>query len=101
MELQGLAAHMEAAFGDAGKAKGVVIGCDHRALGSINSIRFGVLTATAFFQRGFHVHMFPDIVCTPMVVRDVASPVHCWCAPLCVCVFVLSVIADVARVSWL
>ncbi len=67
--LQGLCADLEAVFGDEGKARGVVVGYDHRALGSINSQRFGVLTATALFMRGFKVHMFPNLVCTPLVVR--------------------------------
>lgn len=74
MPPQGLTVYLEAVFGDAGKARGVVLGYDHRAYLSLNSERFAVLSAAVLMSRGFTVHLFEGFVSTPTVVRDTAPP---------------------------
>lgn len=64
---QGLTVYLEKVFGDAGKARGVVLGYDHRAYGSLNSERFAVLSAVVLMSRGFTVHLFEGFVSTPTV----------------------------------
>lgn len=70
---QGLVAHLEASLASSGasleeaKAKGIVLGFDHRALGSLNSRRFAVLTAVAATSRGFKVFLMSRFTLTPLV----------------------------------
>lgn len=65
---QGLAVYMERTFGaDAAHAGGVAIGWDHRAAGSLNSEKFGLLAAEVLLRRGFRVALLPGLVHTPMV----------------------------------
>jgi phosphomannomutase len=51
------------------KARGVVVGHDHRH----NSDSFARLTAAAFLQRGFKVWYYRDLVHTPLVVSELGS----------------------------
>jgi phosphomannomutase len=48
---------------DNAKQRGVVIGFDGRH----KSKRFAQLTAAVFMSAGYNVHIFPTLVCTPMV----------------------------------
>ena len=66
---QGLCVYLEKVFGDAGKARGVVIGYDHRAFNSLNSEQFAILSAAVLMSRGFVVHLYNGFVSTPSVVR--------------------------------
>ncbi|KAJ2714106.1 hypothetical protein H4R19_001902 [Coemansia spiralis] len=59
---QGLAAYVEREVADAHE-RGVVVGHDHRH----NSATFARLTARAFLDRGFRVHLFPELGPTPAV----------------------------------
>ncbi|KAI9308899.1 hypothetical protein BJ944DRAFT_259452 [Cunninghamella echinulata] len=59
---QGLAMYIEQHVSDA-KARGVVVGHDHRH----NSDNFARLTAAAFIQRGFKVWYYHDLIHTPLV----------------------------------
>lgn len=61
---QGLAAYIEQHVEDA-KARGIVIGHDHRH----HSDDFARLTAFAFLQRGFKVWYYKHLVHTPLVVK--------------------------------
>lgn len=85
---QGLCQYVLDHFGDAARERGVVIGYDHRALGTLNSETFGLLTAAAFLSKGVRVHLFRGVVATPLVVRAHCAHRPCACAtltPLRVC----------------
>ena len=65
---QGIAAYLLAQFGrEACASRGVVLGYDHRARGSINSRRFAMLSAAAMLSAGIRVRMFQRFACTPLV----------------------------------
>lgn len=59
---QGLCAYVMANVPDA-RTRGLVVGHDHRH----NSDRWAKLTAAAFIEAGMRVHMFHDLVPTPLV----------------------------------
>ena len=52
---QGLARHLAKQHGEAGKARGVVIGYDHRKLGTLSSLGFARMTAAVLLSQGFKV----------------------------------------------
>lgn len=64
---QGLVAYLIREYGDSAKERGILLGYDHRASGSLNSRRFAHLTASAALQEGMNVHLYDNIVCTPLV----------------------------------
>jgi phosphomannomutase len=49
------------------KARGIVLGFDHRALGALNSRRFAVLTAIAASANGWRVFLMSRFTLTPLV----------------------------------
>lgn len=71
--MQGLIQHLDATFGGdaaslaAARERGIVLGFDHRALGTLNSRRFAVLTAIAATSRGWRVYLMNRITLTPLV----------------------------------
>ena len=54
---QGLCKYLEQQYGDAVKTKGVAVGYDHRAMGSLNSKQFARLTNAVFVSRGIPVYL--------------------------------------------
>lgn len=64
---QGLAAYLVEAFGEEAKSRGVVLGFDHRARGSLTSRRFALLTAISLLSKGIKVFLFNKLTHTPMV----------------------------------
>lgn len=94
--------YLESVFGEAGKARGVVLGFDHRAYNSLNSEvwnrtcgdahvcalvdvtflitltqRFAVLSAAVLMSKGFTVYLYNRLVSTPSVVRTAPSSCSC------------------------
>ena len=68
---QGLVAYLVDQLGESeAQRRGLVIGYDHRARGTLNSQRFAVLTAAIALHRGFAVYISDTIVATPIVVCD-------------------------------
>ena len=66
---QGLILYLEEVLGrEHVQREGIVVGYDHRALGTLNSRRFGELTAAVALHRGIKVFLYEGIVATPMVV---------------------------------
>jgi len=68
---QGLVRYLEAVLGDNGKKQGVVIGYDHRALGSLSSLQFARVSAAVLLGAGFKVYCLEDYVPTPFVAFGV------------------------------
>lgn len=66
--MQGLCKYLLDQFGDDAKARGIVVGYDHRTLGSLSSSQFANVTAAVALASGFKVYLFSDIVATPLVV---------------------------------
>ncbi|XP_028974313.2 phosphoglucomutase-2 [Esox lucius] len=66
---QGLCSYLEQCFGDALKARGVVVGYDARSHppSGGGSKRFAQLAAAVLTSRGVPVHLFSDITPTPFV----------------------------------
>lgn len=65
---QGLCAHLLSEFSASDAAvRGVALGFDHRARGSLNSRRFAEITAAVCRSRGIKVWMYPDFVATPLL----------------------------------
>ena len=74
---QGLALYLERTFGAAdAKAGGVAIGWDHRAAGTLNSEKFGLLAAEVMMRRGFRVCQVPDNQI--LQYRMGAIPTYCY-----------------------
>jgi len=64
----GLCTYLIDTFGeDAAKMRGIVIGFDHRARGSLSSERFAKLASKLAASRGFRVHAYSKQVATPLV----------------------------------
>eukprot|EP00938_MAST-03A_sp_MAST-3A-sp1_P005444 g5444.t1 len=64
----GLCTYLIDKFGeDAARERGIVIGYDHRAKGSLSSERFASLASKLAASRGFRVHAYSDLVATPLV----------------------------------
>ena len=73
---QGLVAYLQKMLGsDAACERGLVLGWDHRANGSlgITSKRFAALTALVAASVGMKVHLYSDLVATPLVPWAVDS----------------------------
>ena len=68
---QGLVRYLEAVLGDNAKTQGVVIGYDHRALGSLSSLQFARVSAAVLLGAGFKVYCLEDYVPTPIVAFGV------------------------------
>lgn len=67
---QGICKYLVEVFGeDEAKRRGVALGYDHRAQGSLSSRRFAELAAAACLHAGFKVFLYRGVVATPMVVR--------------------------------
>ena len=65
---QGLVAYLQEQLGEAtANARGLVLGWDHRAAGSLNSKRFAALTAHVAASKGMSVVLFEQLVATPLV----------------------------------
>jgi phosphomannomutase len=79
---QGLCKYLFAVLGeDETRRRGVALGYDHRARGSLNSKRFAELTAAVCVHVGIKVYLFEGVVATPLVVRwivGVGSLLVCW-----------------------
>eukprot|EP01040_Poterioochromonas_malhamensis_P006573 gene6572-7077_t len=63
---QGLIRYLES-VDPAAKEKGLVVGYDHRRLGSLSSQGFARITAAVFLSQGFKVYLLENFVATPFV----------------------------------
>lgn len=73
---QGLVAYLKSTLGDAAACdRGLVLGWDHRAKAAlgITSRRFAAVTALVAAAAGMKVHMYSDLVATPLVPWAVDS----------------------------
>ena len=68
---QGVAAYLLSQFGEEAKSKGVVIGYDHRRLGSLSSLGFARMSAAVLLSQGFKVFLLEGLVPTPFVAYAV------------------------------
>ena len=68
---QGVAAYLLSQFGEEAKTKGVVIGYDHRRLGSLSSLGFARMSAAVLLSQGFKVYLLEGFVPTPFVAYAV------------------------------
>lgn len=68
---QGIVKYLENAIGDSAKQQGVVIGYDHRKLGSLSSLEFARVSAAVLLGAGFKVYCLEDYVPTPFVAYGV------------------------------
>ncbi|KAJ0398713.1 hypothetical protein P43SY_004130 [Pythium insidiosum] len=65
---QGICRYLVQVFGEAeAKRRGMAIGYDHRAAGTLNSKRFAELTAAVCVHAGFKVYLYEGFVATPLV----------------------------------
>ncbi|GLE10638.1 hypothetical protein PINS_up022855 [Pythium insidiosum] len=65
---QGICRYLVQVFGEAeAQRRGVAIGYDHRAAGTLNSKRFAELTAAVCVHAGFKVYLYEGFVATPLV----------------------------------
>ena len=65
---QGVCKYLIQQFGEEeAKRKGVVIGYDHRRLGSLSSLGFARMSAAVLLSQGFRVYLLEDLVPTPFV----------------------------------
>lgn len=70
----GLCTYLVDVFGeDAARERGIVIGYDHRAKGSLSSERFASLASKLASSRGFRVYKYSDLVATPLVPYGVIN----------------------------
>ena len=63
---QGIVSHLLSSLPGAAD-RGLVVGFDHRALLGLTSRRFALITAAVCVSRGVRVHLFRDLVATPLV----------------------------------
>lgn len=63
---QGLIRYLES-VDPAAKEKGLVVGYDHRRLGTLSSQGFARITAAVFLSQGFKVYLLENFVATPFV----------------------------------
>ncbi len=63
---QGLIRYLES-VDPAAREKGLVVGYDHRRLGSLSSQGFARITAAVFLSQGFKVYLLENFVATPFV----------------------------------
>ena len=68
---QGIVKYLENVLGDSAKQQGVVIGYDHRSLGSLSSLTFARVSAAVLLGAGFKVYCLEDYVPTPFVAYGV------------------------------
>jgi phosphomannomutase len=69
---QGLVRYLQKQLGpEVAARQGVVIGYDHRRLGTLTSKGFGELSARVFAAEGIKVYLFEDLVATPLVAYGV------------------------------
>jgi phosphoglucomutase/phosphopentomutase len=73
---QGLVKYLDHLVPDA-KSKGVVIGYDHRALGTLTSKGFARISASVLLDAGYKVYLLENYVATPFVAFGVS---HLSCA---------------------
>eukprot|EP00596_Hydrurales_sp_CCMP1899_P010180 CAMPEP_0119044244 /NCGR_PEP_ID=MMETSP1177-20130426/29921_1 /TAXON_ID=2985 /ORGANISM="Ochromonas sp, Strain CCMP1899" /LENGTH=605 /DNA_ID=CAMNT_0007014055 /DNA_START=182 /DNA_END=1999 /DNA_ORIENTATION=+ len=64
---QGIAKYLLNQLGTEAKSRGVVIGYDHRRLGSLSSKEFARICAAVFLSQGFKVYLLEGFVPTPFV----------------------------------
>ena len=65
---EGLLSYLEETLGEEeAHARGIVVGFDHRAAGSLSSESFAAIAVSAGVQRGFKVHRLARVVATPLV----------------------------------
>ncbi|CAM9953061.1 unnamed protein product [Scytosiphon promiscuus] len=74
---QGLCRYLEKEGGEEFKARGVVIGRDHRKQGGLSSDGFARLAAAVFVSRGFRVFLMDGTVATPLVAFGVSHTKAC------------------------
>jgi phosphomannomutase len=74
---QGIARYLVNQLGPQAKSKGVVIGYDHRKLGSLSSLGFARMSAAILLSEGFKVYCLEGFVPTPFVAFAVS---HLTCA---------------------
>ena len=71
--------------------KGIVIGYDHRKLGTLSSLQFALVTAAVFISQGHKVYLLENFVATPFVAFAVT---HLNCAgkfiyiSQCICMYI-------------
>ena len=75
---QGLVKYLLKTVGESAKQTGVVIGYDHRSLGSLSSFNFARMSAAVFLRHGFHVFLLENFVPTPLVAYAVKA-LGCCC----------------------
>ena len=68
---QGLIRYLENVLGNNAKSQGVIIGYDHRLLGTLSSLEFARVSAAVFIGAGFKVYCLEDYVPTPFVAYGV------------------------------
>lgn len=68
---QGLLRYLEETIGETAKERGIVIGYDHRSMGSLSSLGFARITAAVFLSKGFKVYLLENFVATPLVAYGV------------------------------
>lgn len=74
---QGLVKYLLKTVGESAKQTGVVIGYDHRRLGSLSSLNFARMSAAVFLRHGFHVFLLENFVPTPLVAYAVKALGSC------------------------
>jgi len=68
---QGLIRYLENVLGNNAKSQGVIIGYDHRLLGTLSSLEFARVSAAVLIGAGFKVYCLEDYVPTPFVAYGV------------------------------
>ena len=75
---QGLVKYLLKTVGDSAKQAGVIIGYDHRSLGTLSSLHFARMCSAVFLRHGFQVYALEGYVPTPFVAYGIKS-LGCCC----------------------